>query len=370
MKNQAILPRKDLIPKKENKRNRIIFLLSALIAINAFVFGSFYFSIYQNKQNNKTGLGLKKELNTETDIEPIPFGEITIPYLRSRTYQSSLGKLNQATETSAYPGYLTSYNSDGLKVNGYLTIPKGEKPKNGWPAIVFVHGYIPPQNYRTLENYSEYVNYLAGKGFVVFKIDLRGNADSQGEPGRGYYSSDYIIDTLNARAVLQKSDFVNPKAVGLWGHSMAGNVVARALASQPEIPAIVIWAGAVYTYSDFAEFGISDNSYNPPVTQSPSRKKRNEMFAKYGQFNPNSSFWKLVPMTNYLSDIKGAIQLNHAVDDSVVDIRYSRNLNKILDGTKIIHKLNEYPSGGHNISGESFNTAMQNTVEFFKKYLK
>lgn len=378
MKNKVSLPQKDLIPKKENKRNKIIFLLVALIAINAFVFGTFYFSIYQNKQNNKTGLGLKKQLNTETTPPSIPFGEITIPYLRSRTYQSVLGKLNQATEASAYTGYLTSYNSDGLRVNGYLTIPKEDpstssglrKPKNGWPAIVFVHGYIPPQNYRTLENYSEYVDYLAGKGFVVFKIDLRGNADSQGEPGGGYYSSDYIIDTLNARAALQKSDFINPKAVGLWGHSMAGNVVARALAAQPEIPAIVIWAGAVYTYSDFAEFGISDNSYNPPITQSPSRKKRNEMFAKYGQFNPNSSFWKLIPMTNYLSGIKGAIQLNHAVDDSVVDIRYSRNLNKILDVTKIIHELNEYPSGGHNISGESFNTAMQNTVEFFKKYLK
>ncbi|RJQ35779.1 alpha/beta fold hydrolase [Candidatus Microgenomates bacterium] len=350
-----------LIPKKTNRIKKIILLLSALVAINLFVFGGFYFPAYQNKQNNQ---------NTQITPTPIPFKEITIPYLRSRTYQSSLGKLNQATETSAYIGYLTSYDSDGLKVNGYLTIPKGESPENGWPAIVFVHGYIPAQNYRTLENYSSYVDYLAGNGFVVFKIDLRGHADSEGEPGGGYYSADYIIDTLNARAALQKSGFANSKAVGLWGHSMAGNVIARALAAQPEIPAIVIWAGAVYTYSDFSEYGIADNSYQPPLTQSPSRKKRNKMFEKYGQFDPNSSFWKLVPMTNYLSGIKGAIQINHAIDDQVVDIRYSRNLNNLLDKTLIPHELNEYPSGGHNFTGSSFNEAMQNTVEFFKKYLK
>lgn len=362
--------------KKTSKKGKIIFLITALIVINLFIFGSFYFSIYKTNQGGE--VNIKKDSNIKNSPTPFPFEEMTIPYLRSRTYQSSLADLNQVTETPTYIGYLTSYDSDGLKVNGYLTIPKGDPstgsgqgtPQNGWPAIIFVHGYIAPSTYQTLENYSAYVDYLAKSGFVVFKIDLRGNGQSEGEPGGAYYSSDYIIDTLNARVALQKSDFVNPKAVGLWGHSMAGNVVSRALAADPTIPAVDIWAGAAYTYSDFSEFGIMDNSYQPPPTQTPSRRKRNEMFEKYGQFNPNNSFWKLVPMTNYLEDIKGAIQINHATDDPVVSIEYSRNLNSLLDKTSIPHKLNEYSSGGHNLTGVSFNEAMQNTVEFFKKYLK
>ncbi|EKD95679.1 MAG: Dipeptidylaminopeptidase/acylaminoacyl-peptidase, partial [uncultured bacterium] len=142
-----------------------------------------------------------------------------------------------------------------------------------------------------------------------------------------------------------------------------------ALGANPEIPAVVIWAGAVYTYSDFSEYSIEDNSYQPPPADSLARKKRNEMFEKYGTFDPNSNFWKQVPMTNYLSDIKGAISLNHAVDDPVVDIRYSRNLNSLLDKTSISHELNEYSSGGHNIAGSNFNLAMENAVEFFRKYL-
>src|SRR5690606_8606887 len=106
---------------------------------------------------------------------------------------------------------------------------------------------------------------LARNGFVVFKIDLRGHAESEGEAGGGYYGSDYVVDTLNARAALASSDFVNPKKIGHWGHSMAGNVTSRALAAMPEIPAVTIWGGAVYTYSDMQKYGIDDNSYRPPT---------------------------------------------------------------------------------------------------------
>ena len=362
------IPQEPKILTKSEKRKKIIFLLTALITINLFVFGAFYFPIYKNNQT-------KEIVNNQLPIvkaspTPFPFQELTIPYLRSRIYTSSLGQLSKVSANSEYTSYLTNYDSDGFKVNGLLTIPVGDMPERGWPAIVFVHGYIPPQNYKTLTNYAAYVDYLAQNGFVVFKIDLRGHGQSEGEPGGGYYSSDYIIDTLNARAALQSSNFVNKDAVGLWGHSMAGNVIARALAANPDIPAIAIWAGAVYTYSDFSEFSIEDVSYQPPSEDSPARKKRAEMFELYGQFDPNSEFWKQIPMTNYLTDIKGAISLNHAVDDNVVDIRYSRNLNSILGQTQIPHELNEYASGGHNFTGSAFTQAMQKTVEFFNKYLK
>jgi uncharacterized protein len=353
---------------KIEKRKKILLLLGALIGINLLVFGSLYLSI--SKANEvKTVVGNQSKA-LEASSSAFPFQEMTIPYLRSREYKSQLGEMQQLSQNGSYTNYLTSYDSDGYKINAQLTIPAGKKPKNGWPAIVFVHGYIPPANYQTLSNYSAYVDYLASQGFVIFKIDLRGHGESEGEAGGAYYSSDYVIDTLNARAALQNSDFVNPDKIGLWGHSMAGNVISRALAVNPKIPAVVIWAGAVYTYKDMREFSIQDSSYQPPTVNSLSRKKRNELFEKYGQFDPNSKFWKQVPMINYLGDIKGAISLNHAVDDPVVNIGYSRNLNKILDKTAIPHELNEYPSGGHNITDPSFGPAMQNTVKFYNKYLK
>lgn len=300
---------------------------------------------------------------------PFPFQELTIPYLRSREYNSELSELDQLNSNSSYTSYLTSYDSDGFNVNGLLTIPKGDEPEEGWPAIVFVHGYIPPTVYRTTQNYASYVDYLAKNGFVVFKIDLRGHADSEGIPMGAYYAGDYIIDTLNAYSALQKSDFVNPEKIGLWGHSMGGNVTFRSFVAKQDIPAIVIWAGAVYSYTDMSRYGIDDNSYRPPTDNSAREEYRRKLRESYGEFDPNHEFWKQVAPTNYLDGITGAVQIQHAADDAVVNIGYSRDLMHILDSTSIPHQLQEYTIGGHNITGSSYNQAMQSTVQFFKRYL-
>ncbi|OGE16893.1 hypothetical protein A2858_03130 [Candidatus Daviesbacteria bacterium RIFCSPHIGHO2_01_FULL_36_37] len=325
-----------------------------------------YFLKDSNKSNLQPIIQSSLKLNSPAP-SPFPFEELTIPFLRNKEFKSSLGELKLVSSNGNYTSYLTSYTSDGLKINGLLTKPSGEMPSGGWPAIVFVHGYIPPKTYQTLEKYTMHVNFLASNGFVVFKIDLRGHGTSEGEAGGGYYSSDYIVDVLNARAALQNSDFVNK--VGLWGHSMAGNVVMRAFAAKPEIPAVVIWAGAVYTYKDLADYGISDNSYQPLPSDSERQRKRQELRNLYGDAKDGNPFWNLVAPTNYLNDLKGALSLNHAVNDDVVSIEYSRNLSRLLNDTLVTHELHEYPNGGHNINGSSFTQAMQNTVEFFKKYL-
>ena len=89
----------------------------------------------------------------------------------------------------------------------------------------------------------------------------------------------------------------------------------------------------------------------------------------YGNFSQDSFFWQQVAPTNYLKDLKGSIQLNHAVDDNVVNIGYSRDLADLLSQAGVDFELKEYQSGGHNLTGSTFNQAMQNTVVFFKKHL-
>ncbi len=355
----------------ENSSNRKKWVIASVAVTLVLLLGL----VFYTKQNNQVVYEeIAQSLTQSRGLIPTPtpfmFEEITIPYLREKLYQSNLAALEKVSENSSYTSYLTSYTSDGLRINGLITIPKGNTPNGGFPAIVFVHGYIPPKTYQTLANYSSYVDYLAKNSFVVFKIDLRGHGISEGTPGGAYYSSDYIIDTLNAYSALQTADFVNSKKIGLFGHSMAGNIVSRSIATKPDIPAVVIWAGAGYTYKDLQEYRISDNSYQAPQQDSERQRKRKLLFDTYGQFSQNSEFWKLIPATNYLNDFKGTISLNHAVDDNVVDIKYSRNLNEILNKTNIVHELNEYPSGGHNLTGNTFNLAMQKTVEFFRKYLK
>jgi len=369
---EIVVPLENNLEKNLNKKKFSKILISVSLPLFGLIVALGYY-IYATNSPSQTEIAtpnVKVENNAEV-TEDVPFKEMTIPYLRSRNYESDLSELTPYSSNANYTSYLTSYSSDGFKINGLLTRPIGQMPAGGFPAIVFVHGYIPPANYQTTgESYSDYVDYLARNGFVVFKIDLRGHGNSEGEANGAYYSGDYIIDVLNARNALQKLDFVAPSKIGLWGHSMGGNVVFRSFVASSDIPAVVIWAGAVYTYEDMRELGIDDDSYRPPTDNSERQRRRELLFNTHGEFDSGSEFWRTVVPTNYLDGLSGAIQLNHAVNDDVVNIEYSRNLDKILNGTNIDHELNEYQSGGHNISGGAFNQAMQNTVRFFNENLK
>ena len=72
---------------------------------------------------------------------------------RKRSYPGSALTVRQTLRAgSNYSRQVVSYQSDGLRINALLTVPSGTPPKGGWPAIVFNHGYIPPNEYRTTES--------------------------------------------------------------------------------------------------------------------------------------------------------------------------------------------------------------------------
>ena len=339
-----------------------------------FIFTIILLIVIRTDQSNSkiSSKSSETEFTTNQNLvqDTVPFEELTIPYLRKYYYESQLGELDQISQNSKYTSYLTNYVSDDFKIDGLLTIPDGEQPSDGWPAIIFIHGYIPPDQYKTLSKYVEYVDYLARSGFVVFKIDLRGHGESEGDAHGAYYSSDYIRDVMKAQTALQQTDFVNPSKIGLWGHSMAGNIVSRTMAARPEITTGVIWAGAVYTYQDMKDYAINDSSYIKQDINYNKKEERERLFDIHGTFSSDSLFWNEVSPIEYLKDSNSAIQIHHAVNDSVVSIEYSRNLVEKTKESNLKIELWEYPNGGHNIEDPSFSLAMQRTVEFYTKHFE
>ena len=144
----------------------------------------------------------------------------------------------------------------------------------------------------------------------------------------------------------------------------------QAWAVKPDIPAVVIWAGAGYTYTDLEKYKINDPNYLPLHSASPSAGFQKQLQQVYGKPDANNYFWHDMAPTSFLDDLKGAIQIDHADDDSVVNIGYSRDLMELFDKTSVPHTLYEYPTGGHNIDEPNFTPAMQHTVDFYNKYLE
>lgn len=299
-------------------------------------------------------------------------GEITIPYLRGLQISGSqITFEEELPNTFFYQQHLVSYISEGNKIYGLLTIPNAEPPENGFKAIVFNHGYIPPAAYQTTERYVAYVDYLARNSFVVFKIDYRGHGKSDGEPTGSYFSPGYTIDSIAALKSLQTLDFVDPHGIGMWGHSMAGNLVLRAMLIEPDIQAGVIWAGAVYSYDDLVAYGIDDDTFRPVATPEGSDRPRRsqQIYDVYGRPDSRNTYWQAVSLTENIDFLSRPLQLHHAQDDPVVSIRYSEDLAAELLANDKEYEFYLYEAGGHDLFSPYFDQAMLRTVNFFRDEL-
>ena len=312
---------------------------------------------------------------TETEVVFEVGRELTIQYLRGLEITGSeITFEDQLNSTFYYQQHLVSYRSEGNKIFGLLTIPNTDPPEGGFKAIVFNHGYIPPQSYRTTERYTAYVDYLAKNGFVVFKIDYRGHGNSEGEPSGSYFSPGYTIDAISALKSLQTMDIIDPQGIGMWGHSMAGNLILRAMLIEPDVQAGVIWAGAVYSYDDFVKYRIDDNTYSPPPTpvnkETPNpRRQSEEIFEAYGWPDSQVDYWKAVSLAENIEFLNSPLQLHHAEDDTVVNIGYSIDLAVVLQENGNPYEFYTYQGGGHNLISPYFEQAMLRTVEFFRNNL-
>jgi dipeptidyl aminopeptidase/acylaminoacyl peptidase len=299
---------------------------------------------------------------------PIP-SPMTIESLRAGSYPGSdIVIVEELDKGYNYRRYYAYYLSEGLKIYALLTVPDGEKPEGGWPAIVFNHGYIPPDVYRTTERYVNYVDRIARAGYIVFRIDYRGHDASEGEPTGAYGNPGYTIDVLNAVASLKRFPEANPEKIGMWGHSMGGYLTLRAMVISKDIKVGVIWAGVVASYPDLLYNWRRTGSFTP----SPSSRGvgwRSAWIELYGTPEQNPEFWNAVSANSYLADLSGPLQLHHGTADEDVPLAFSIRLAEQARAAGKIADLYVYEGDNHNISNY-FTTAMDRTVAFFDLYLK
>ena len=341
---------------------KIILLL--FIAV-VFLIALFYF-----KDNFKKDLinGEIEQVFDEGEADSLPH-LLSIEALRKGDYPGSEITIEQTlTPGSNYQRYIASYRSEGLKIYALLTVPDGSVSEGGFPAIVFNHGYIQPAQYQTTEKYVAYMDGFARNGYVVFKSDFRGHGNSEGQATGAYGSNGYTIDVLNAVSSIKKYPLVNPNKIGMWGHSMGGQITLRNMVVSGDIKAGVIWAGVVASYPDLLNNWRRSNS-SPPPLPSGARRWRQQLTEQFGTPDQNPAFWASISANSFLSEISGPVQLNHGTSDPSVPFEFSQ---KLADQLKSVGKeveLYMYEGDDHNLS-KNFSTAIQRSVEFFDKYLK
>ena len=305
---------------------------------------------------------------------PTPIHPLMIEVMRQQAYPGSELTFEQTLEVGIdYSRYIVSYLSEGNKIFGLFTVPWGNRPESGWPVIIFNHGYIPPDEYRTTARYVDYIDALARSGYIVLSSDYRGHGNSEGEATGGYSSPDYTADVLNALAAAKSYKHADPERIGMWGHSMGGFITLRAMVVSGEIDAGVIWGGVVVSYEDlFERWRRPADDDGPTPTPDPTRTRgrwRGGLIENYGTIEQNPEFWASISSNSYVADLSGPLQLHHSTTDASVPVVFSEILYEEVQAAGLPVELFLYEGDNHNIFA-NFWTAMNRSIEFFDRHVK
>ncbi len=344
-----------------------LLLVIFVVAVSAIAI--LVYSQYKKPQNN---LNTIKQDLPETIVQKlIKTHPLQIEQMRKQEYPGSdIEIVQELSSGSNYKRFRVSYMSEGLKIYALLTVPNSQKPTNGWPVIVFNHGYIPPAEYRTTEKYIAYTDAFSRNGYILLRPDYRGHDQSEGNPEGAYYSTAYTNDVLNAVASIKRYPDADVNNIGMWGHSMGGHITLRSMVVSKDIKAGVIWAGVVASYKDMAENWKRTRPWTPsPQEQAIRRPTRQELIDKYGTFEESPEFWESISPISFVKDISGPVQIHHGTADAEVPALFSELLDEALKAADKTTEYYVYPGDDHNIS-QNLSVALTRSVEFFDEYLK
>jgi pimeloyl-ACP methyl ester carboxylesterase len=138
-----------------------------------------------------------------------------------------------------------SFDKDGksISMQGTLSIPNGDGP---FPCLVMITGSGPQDRDESLMGHKPFAviaHELAQKGWATFRYDERGVGASSGNYDIST-SADFADDAYRALLTARLHPKIDPKRVGLIGHSEGGMVAPMVAAAHPEeVYCIVSLAG-------------------------------------------------------------------------------------------------------------------------------
>jgi len=247
--------------------------------------------------------------------------------------------------------YLIFYPSEGLRISGMMSVPKGNGP---FPVIILCHGYVHPSKYATGTDTWRQAFYLAKEGYITIAPDYRGHGGS--DSGTSLYHIGYAQDVLNLIGSLHTIKKADPGRVGLWGHSMGGAVALKAAVVSKKVDAIALFGSVSADERVNFAYGMGNGpgAYGVAILSTPNRNR-----LEYKRISP----------INYL-DRAPPLSIHHGIDDPAVPYQWSENLFEAAQEQGATAELYLYPGASHTLVEADWDLAMKRTLDFFDKHVK
>lgn len=279
-----------------------------------------------------------------------------ITNLRQNDFSGSDIKIDRTLEENEdFTRYLITYNSEGLQITGMMNVPRGE---GFFPVVILNHGHYAPKKFTIGYGFKEAADFFARKGYVAVGSNYRNYGDSDRGPDSFIYSGS-LYDVLYLVSAVRKLPYVDPKRIGMWGHSGGGGLTLKSIVVDSSIKAAAL-------YSPMSADDV--DNYNVMKKWHPHEIK--EFTNRMGSPKENPEVFIRRSPINFLLDLKTTIIIHHGERDQAVPITWSEKLRDALIRQGKWVAYYSYPDQGHILEGKAWEVAMGRTLAFFDNYVK
>lgn len=247
---------------------------------------------------------------------------------------------------------------DGLKINGYLTLPLGVEPKN-LPVVINPHG---GPWYRDSWSYNPEVQFLANRDYAVLQMNFRGSTGFGKEfwtksfKEWGLSMQDDITDGVNW---LIEEGIADPKRIAIYGGSYGGYATLMGIVKTPEL-----YAAAV-DYVGVSNMFTFLNSF-PPYW----KPLQDMMYEMAGHPEKDSDLLKSVSPALHADKIKTPLLIAQGANDPRVKKQESDQMVAALKERGIEVEYIVKDNEGHGFQNEENMFDFYRAMEaFLEKYL-
>jgi len=232
---------------------------------------------------------------------------------------------------------------DGLEIPAYLTFPPGKTKSSGpMPLIVMPHGGPVA---RDTADFDFWAQYLAAKGYVVFKPQFRGSTGFGYEfekEGYGEFGKGMLTDTVDGVNHLIKNNIADADKICVTGASYGGYQALALPVIEPDMFKCALSVNGVSDIRDILKFEV----------------------ARTGRDSGIIKFWRKIigdrdddkealieqsPAQN-AEKIKAEIVLVHGTDDMTVPVQQSKVMAKALKKVGQSDEIIMLENDDHNLS--------------------
>lgn len=136
---------------------------------------------------------------------------------------------------------------DGVKLHGYITIPKNSDGRN-LPLIMHPHG--GPHGPRDLWGFNPEVQFLANRGYAVLQVNFRGSGgygNAFEKMGYRNWGTTMIDDMTDAVNFIVQKGIADPARLCTYGASYGGYAALQSIVREPKKYACAIGYVGVYS---------------------------------------------------------------------------------------------------------------------------